>query len=600
MSPAPGLMSLPDATVRVVPVTAPDPPVTVLPLAAPEEARLGLWVFAATLASVILATGDGYLGDLNYWAEWTRHLQSWGYVALPANYPPLFVHWLWLTGKFLSFFQLRAQPDLLLRLLVMTPALLGHVGLLVILDRMLRRFRPDGAGRLATAGFVALNPALLFDGPFWGQVDILFCVFVVVALHLLIVSRRLAWVFPLLTLALLTKFQTIFVAPVLAPLLWHRRRSKTLFAGILPAILLAALILWPYWRAGSLVSMVQLAYLQASSTYPVASLNAHNLWYLLGLNGVADTVLLFDRTHNASGWLRIFSPKGLGLILFAGWSLMLSVSSLRRDEAPVHWRNAVLAGLGFFLLLPAMHERYVFPALIMMLGACAADRKLHPHALILTGITCLNMLLVAPLRGGWLPQALAAATIAWALAFLAGEHRTRRLLQLCMQRIPGGTWIAASFVLWALTLGWQVSRHLPRNGRISATVIGGRQAQQDWGRLGIDLSVEGRGLSVGGEAFSEGFGTHARSTIRIPVPENAVRFQVKAGMDDEGKGGGAAFSIRLDSIPAWESGRMRSGEPSRFADVDVQGKRWVELVVDPLENNYGDHADWLSPSFQLK
>lgn len=593
-------MSRPDATVRAAPGTAPAPSVTVLPFAAPGEARhLGPWIFAATLASLILATGDGYWADLNYWAEWTRHLQSWGYVALPANYPPLFMHWLWLTGRFLSHFQLSAQPDFLLHLLAMTPALLGHVGLLLILDRMFRRFHPDGAGRLTAAGFVALNPALLFDGPFWGQVDILFCVFAVAALHLLIVSKRLAWVFPLLALALLTKFQTIFVAPVLAPLLWHRR-SKTLFAGILPAVLLAALILWPYWHAGSLVSMLQQAYLQASSTYPVASFNAHNLWYLLGLNEAGDTVFLFDRTLNAIGWLRIFSPKVFGLILFAGWSLILFASSLRRDEAPVHWRNAVLAGLGFFLLLPAMHERYVFPALIMMLGACAADRKLFPHALVLTGITCLNMLLVAPLKGGGLPRALAAATIAWALAFLAGEHRTRRLLQFCMHGIPGRIWIAAAFLLWALTLGWQVRQHLPRNGRISATVIAGRQAQQDWGRLRIDVTVDGRGLSVGGEAFDEGFGTHARSTIRIPVPENAVRFQVRAGMDDEARGGGAAFSIRLDSIPAWQSGRMRSGETSRFAEVDVQGKRWVELVVDPLEDNSGDHADWLSPSFLLR
>lgn len=65
-------MSLPDATVPVGPGTAPDPPVTVPPLAAPDEAgHLGPWVFAATLASVILATGDGFWGDLNYWAEWT-------------------------------------------------------------------------------------------------------------------------------------------------------------------------------------------------------------------------------------------------------------------------------------------------------------------------------------------------------------------------------------------------------------------------------------------------------------------------------------------------------------------------------------------------
>jgi len=104
--------------------------------------------------------------------------------------------------------------------------------------------------------------------------------------------------------------------------------------------------------------------------------------------------------------------------------------------------------------------------------------------------------------------------------------------------------------------------------------------QQDFGGPGVDKSVDGRPLSIGGRKFERGLGTHASSTLRVAVDGQAERFAAWVGVDDEiGKQGSVAFQVVGDGKTLWDSGEMRGGDAAREVSVDLKGVQKVVLRV---------------------
>ncbi|PLK48503.1 NPCBM/NEW2 domain-containing protein [Uliginosibacterium sp. TH139] len=566
------------------------------------ERPLGFWLMVVTIVNILLASTDGFGSDIAFWVDWIGQLQRNGFEKLEANYPPLYMHWLWLVGKFMSGLQITPEANLLLRHLCNAPIVLAHGLLLLLLDRCLKRSVANDLEWNIVIGFAALNPALLIDGPLWGQVDLLFSFLLVLALYTLIEGRYLILSLPILVIAVLTKFQTICVAPVILPLLWHRRHSHRLWFGAVPALGIAVLLLLPYFLAGSTGSMFDQTYLKASSLYPYATMNGANLWYLFGLNMRPDSLVIFDWAASPEGWYRLFTPKYLGMGFYAALGLVLTTSSFLTQQKSTHWRNAIISACAFFLLLPAMHERYMFPAAVIALVAAACNRQFAVHAVWISLLSAANILLLLPPRGIALEYAVAALTVLFVLWMLAPRLWASIHWRACYARIPISAWLILAFSSWLATTGFHVNRALPSHeGWIDATSIKGRMVQQEWGDLALNAAVSGRALRVGGEKFASGFGTHAASSITIPVPQKAISFSTRAGIDDATEGGGyAEFSILADNALVWKSGPMSGGKSAVNAQVDVRNAKTLTLVTDALGENRSDHADWIHPRFHLE
>jgi len=120
---------------------------------------------------------------------------------------------------------------------------------------------------------------------------------------------------------------------------------------------------------------------------------------------------------------------------------------------------------------------------------------------------------------------------------------------------------------------------------------------QDWGTLRMDRSVDGNTLSVGGQAFERGLGTHANSRLVYGVHGGFRRFAAMVGLDDEAKPGApvrACFEVWGDGRKLWESEPVATGEPARPVSVDITGVGRLELRVRSLEAIIDHlHADWL-------
>ena len=124
--------------------------------------------------------------------------------------------------------------------------------------------------------------------------------------------------------------------------------------------------------------------------------------------------------------------------------------------------------------------------------------------------------------------------------------------------------------------------------------------QQDWGKVGKNVSVDGNPLRIGGRTFARGIGTHANGIIVVDLHNGVTRFEAMVGVDEEDKStkGTVVFTIWADGKKLADSGVMRAGEPAKKLSIDVAGKSRLWLRAEDAEDGIdSDHADWADAAF---
>ncbi len=116
-----------------------------------------------------------------------------------------------------------------------------------------------------------------------------------------------------------------------------------------------------------------------------------------------------------------------------------------------------------------------------------------------------------------------------------------------------------------------------------------------------DLSIESRGLAIGGEAFSKGIGTHAKSELVYTLDPAWDRFVAIAGIDDEMGNRDVCsviFRVIVDGEVLAESVVMKAMERWNF-DVSLPegGKQLTLEVLEADSGMNSDHADWVEAGF---
>jgi len=133
-------------------------------------------------------------------------------------------------------------------------------------------------------------------------------------------------------------------------------------------------------------------------------------------------------------------------------------------------------------------------------------------------------------------------------------------------------------------------------------------SSQGWGTLGINKSVSGTPLSVGGQKFESGLGTHAQSEIVYDVEDLSVKaFTARVGVDDAPKdhpsvkNASIVFQVFVDGEKKFDSGVMRIGDQAKPVNVDLTGAKILKLVVTDAGDGFScDHADWAEAVLVLK
>jgi alpha-galactosidase len=118
---------------------------------------------------------------------------------------------------------------------------------------------------------------------------------------------------------------------------------------------------------------------------------------------------------------------------------------------------------------------------------------------------------------------------------------------------------------------------------------------QGWGKPQPDTAVTGKPISIGGQTFAHGLGTHADSLIRLNLKGGSERFSALVGVDDAAGNDHARIDFKVvgDGKTLWKSPIMKLGQSAQPVNVDVRGINMLLLTAtSEIEDSSFAHADW--------
>lgn len=578
---------------------------------------LQLYLCLAIIFNLGLLFWDGNGGDIGFWEDWVKQLGNNGYKDFNGNYPPIYIHWLYVVGQIYNHLQLPVENNLFLKLLSQIPILLSHLILVGIVYQLLKRFYHTAWHFHTCLLLTALNPAIFLNGPIWGQIDVLPLIPVLLAILSSTTKQFRALTFPLYTLALLTKFQMIAFAPVMGIIFFRHYKIHLISCFFSLAVIVLAFL--PSMIVGSFTQSFKLAYVDVLHQYSATTMGAANIWILLTGNAAPDTIVLFG-INPESPLAILFKAKNFGMISFFLVCLIVFLQGVGRlidqklptqnpENASQLFFYGMICTVAFFTLLPAMHERYLLPAVIVSLLYYALNPGKIIFPLVLTFVSAFNVAMCLGIKTSSVWPAISwvmLAIFSYALLELVIGKYWNSAIKNIFQTLSGLSY------LWLIVLACGLSymtHRLYSENRAEQPSLSENQLflaglpvahnKQDYGQLNLNKSVNGNPLRAHNQRYAIGLGTHANSIIEYELPANSKKLSILAALDDEVESANVKFSIWGDNTLLWESKNHYGAEEPEAAEVDVTGVIRLRLNVDGVGDISGDHANWLNPILTL-
>ncbi len=351
-----------------------------------QEKKIGRLVFAATLAAaffVRLVAGVVYRGhetDMNCFTSWSDMVFNDGFANFYSSdaftdYPPGYMYILYVVGWIRSLLHLDAGSAIG-ALIVKMPAILADIAAGALIYHVASKRMKETGAALVSALYL-FCPAVILDSAVWGQTDAVFTFFVAL-MCCLVSEKKLIPAYFAFAAGILIKPQTLIFTPVLIFGIVDfvfldgfsaKKFFKNLGFGLL-AILAIALLMMPFGFGEALSQ-----YAETLGSYGYASVNAYNIWNLVGLNWVDQNGYFLGLTYKTWGTIAI-------VLIVAG----SAVISFRCKKSPSKYCfiGAFIVTM-MFMFSVRMHERYMFPALLLLL-LCYAMRPRGEIYLLYVGL----------------------------------------------------------------------------------------------------------------------------------------------------------------------------------------------------------------------
>ncbi|MBO4470882.1 MAG: glycosyltransferase family 39 protein [Clostridia bacterium] len=396
---------------------------------------IALLAAALVLRMIISAFVEGYSVDVGCFLSWGRDMASAGPAGFYnktsfCDYPPLYTYVLGLNSIVAGL--LKAGPEMTRVIFRFVPSLCDVAGCWLIYRLMIRRklFKADTC--LLFLALALFNPASILNSAAWGQMDSVLCM-MLMAVALFAVKGSWTAALPLYVLSVLVKPQALMLGPlgliyILLTYIREKDMRRPILTGTAVSLAVLAAGVIPFSLEQNWDWLINL-YSRTLSSYPHATVNTANLYYLLGGNW-----------QSVTGEAHVMAPVLLGL-LCAGCGIWWYY---RAEGQPHHgvetcicflftisfilcaflkaswaWTGAIamafpfaavispavrsrsirllpwLGGLLYILLYVfgiKMHERYIFPALLLLALSFALlrDRRILYILLLYTVTVFLN------------------------------------------------------------------------------------------------------------------------------------------------------------------------------------------------------------------
>ncbi|TRO51397.1 DUF2029 domain-containing protein [Candidatus Bathyarchaeota archaeon] len=339
-----------------------------------EVLTLAALLFIAFMVRFAFFSNQGYAEvDTRDFMAWFQTAADYGprtfYTIIWCDYPPFNIYFFWIFGllaKSLSLF-----GTSLFTYVMKLPPNLFDTATSVLIFAFVRKRLDFKMALLATALY-AFNPAVIFNAAVWGQFDAIYTFFLVLSLMLALASKpELSAV--TFTLGILTKPQSIALLPLIALLIFRkgwRRLLTSILAGA--TTIFAVIIPFEWSNPATFLSKI---YFGAYSGYEYTSINAFNTWALGGL-WVPDGNLFIV------GWM-LFG-------VFTVFTLYVLHKRFTVSGEQLALFSAFMLLFGFFMLPTRIHERYLFPAISILVLLVPFLKKTRLLYVVLTGTLFIN------------------------------------------------------------------------------------------------------------------------------------------------------------------------------------------------------------------
>lgn len=333
----------------------------------------GIWVllslaFAIRLLSSIIY--KGFSTDMNCFNSWAIRVADTGFSGFYSpdtftDYPPGYMYILWVIGWIIKVFHLEYMSNVAV-MLIKLPAMLCDIATAYIIYKVVRRKLSEEASLLCTSMYL-FNPAIVVNSTIWGQVDsvltlciVLMCYYIwkkkqskaIIAFAIgMTLKPQMAIVTPILLFACLEEVFVRYEEDKLR-LCFNKDRFFSLFGWSIAGIGIMALIAFPFG-----IQTVIKQYTDTMGSYEFASVNAYNMWTFFDKNWVSQNETFLGIPYYLYGYVAIVITVLIGAYLFY---------RSHREERRVFLVPAFII-LGMFMFSVRMHERYMYPALALLL-----------------------------------------------------------------------------------------------------------------------------------------------------------------------------------------------------------------------------------------
>ncbi|MCH5185921.1 MAG: glycosyltransferase family 39 protein, partial [Oscillospiraceae bacterium] len=320
-----------------------------------------IFMIAAAFVVRIVAAAKypGHETDMNCFSAWSSMVFNDGFAKFYTSdaftdYPPGYMYILWIIGALKTV----VTNGTAVRVLVKMPALICDIITGCILyDRAKQKFSDNLS--LIIAAFYLFNPAVLINSAFWGQVDAVYTLALVVMM-MLIADKKLIYSYIVFGIAVFIKPQAFMFAPVLIYAMieqlfieqkGNNERNKIILKNMLSLVASVAVVFALMLPFG--IKNVIDQYIATLQSYPYMTVNAMNIWAAFGQNWAELTPIA-----SVAGYLFIVVIVAVsGIIFFKS-----------KSPSKYYFTAGFIASMSYMFSVK-MHERYAFAAMIMFIMA---------------------------------------------------------------------------------------------------------------------------------------------------------------------------------------------------------------------------------------
>lgn len=347
-----------------------------------------------------LSWHTGYGFDIGVYQGWARSAVELGMAEsyrtqvggnMTPDYPPFSITMLtgfghvykWMFGNF-------DLSSLSFRMFIKLPATFADMTICALLFFVVRKWKTTRKGYIAAIAY-ALNPAAIFNTAVWGQTDAIYSMFLLAALVAWLYEKRDVCAV-LLALSILTKLQGIVLFPLFAFLLFDPKKPKEMLRFATIGIFTFLVVCLPF-AMGGVVEEVMNVYLGSVGRYGQVTIGAYNFWWSLMADSgwqIESTTKLFDILSFTKAGILIFGMLYSVIV----WMFHKQLRSVTNIDA--YFYCSALLCAAFFLFLTQMHERYLFPFVVLGIPLIFMGRKIAAAYWAMVIAFTFNMMGVLP------------------------------------------------------------------------------------------------------------------------------------------------------------------------------------------------------------